>query len=619
LARDYATLWGSAGEYLGRVWYFRDITARRNEEEKVAFTDLVLKTQMEASLDGILVVDQTKTIVSFNRRIADIWNIPLADLAAGADDPVLKTVAASVKDPLSFVARVKYLYDHPGEDSQEEVETLDGRSLDRHSVTLWGPLQKYLGRAWFFRDITDRKRSEALELRMARFDVLTGLANRAVFVEALQQSIASAERGETGFAVLYLDLDRFKDVNDTLGHPAGDELLQAVADRLRARTRIADTVARFGGDEFAMIVSGIRDPTDAAILADKLIEALAVPFSIQGSDIHSGASIGIAAYGLDTTDAETLLSHADLALYRAKAEGRGGYRFFTGAMDTEAHTRVTLGAELRVAIDAGQLFLLYQPQVEIASGRITGLEALVRWRHPTRGILAPCLFVPVAEQMGIIAKLGHWVLLEACRQGKAWLDEGIPPVRLSVNVSALQFRASIALEADIAATLTQTGFPARLLELELTESVLMAASLEHGDFLERLRLRGVTVAIDDFGTGHSSLEYLRRFPSNRIKIARSFVTNLDNTPGDAAIVRATIGLARELEIDVIAEGVETQEQCDLLKKWGCGEVQGFHFARPLPTDGAANLLRAGKIPLMTNQLPPADGSNGTEPRARGSG
>jgi diguanylate cyclase (GGDEF)-like protein len=459
-------------------------------------------------------------------------------------------------------------------------------------VTLYGPSCKYLGRAWFFRDITERKRSEALAIRMARYDGLTELANRAVFVEAVQKSIEAANRGEAGFAVLYLDLDRFKDVNDTLGHPVGDGLLQALADRLRANTRVTDTVARFGGDEFAIVASGIRDSTDAAILADKLIEALAAPFSIQGNDIHAAASIGIAAYGPDAPDAETLLSRADLALYRAKSEGGGGYRFFTSAMDKEAHTRVTLGAELRVAIDSGQLFLLYQPQVEIASGRITGLEVVLQWRHPTRGILGPECFIPIAEQMGIIAKLGHWVLLEACRQGKAWLDAGIPPIRLSVNVSALQFRAPVALETDIAAALVQTGFPGRLLELELTEGVLKDARAEHGEFLQRLRLIGVTVAIDDFGTAHSSLEYLRRFPGNRIKIARNFVTNL-YTPGDAAIVRATIGLARELEIDVIAEGVETQEQCDLLKQWGCGEVQGFHFDKPLPAEEAEGLLRAG--------------------------
>jgi diguanylate cyclase (GGDEF)-like protein/PAS domain S-box-containing protein len=600
---DVVTLLGSAGEYLGRVWYFRDITERRKAERKLAFTALLLKTQMEASLDGILIVDETKSIISFNRRFCDIWKIPLATLAAGKDAAVLAALAASVKDPPGFVARVEYLYDHPGEDSQEELEAADGKAIDRYAVTLYGPSREYLGRAWFFRDITERKRAEALALRIARYDVLTGLANRAVFAESLQHSIAAADRGASGFAVVYLDLDHFKDVNDTLGHPVGDELLKAVADRLRANTRVTDTVARFGGDEFAIIISDIGDPADAAILADKLLAALAIPFSIQGSDVHSGASIGIATYGSEAADAETLLTHADLALYRAKSEGRGGYRFFTGKIDNEVHMRVALGAELRIAIDAGQLFLTYQPQVEIASGRIAGLEALVRWRHPKRGILGPSVIIPIAEQMGVIAKLEHWVLFEACRQGKAWLEEGVPPVRISVNVSALQFRAPEALEADIGTTLKQTGFPPHLLELELTESVLVDAAHEHNGLLQRLRLSGVSFAIDDFGTRYSSLEYLRQSPHNRVKIARSFVANLDIVPADAAIVRAAIGLARELEIGVIADGVETQEQCDLLKKWGCGEVQGFHFAQPLiavplMAEEAASLLRTGNAPLL---------------------
>jgi len=265
-------------------------------------------------------------------------------------------------------------------------------------------------------------------------------------------------------------------------------------------------------------------------------------------------------------------------------------------MDAEVQTRVTLGAELRIAVDKDQLFLMYQPQIAIDTGRITGMEALVRWRHPQRGVLGPGLFIPIAEQIGIIAKLGHWVLWEACRQGKSWLDAGIAPVRISVNVSALQFRTPVALEADITAALAQTGMPARMLELELTESVLMDASREHSDLLQRLRKTGVTVAIDDFGTGYSSLDYLRRYPSNRIKIAQNFVTKLETTPGDAAIIRATIGLARELNIDVIAEGVESQVQYDLLKEWGCGEVQGFLFARPLTAEDAAGVLRDGKFP-----------------------
>jgi diguanylate cyclase (GGDEF)-like protein/PAS domain S-box-containing protein len=445
------------------------------------------------------------------------------------------------------------------------------------------------------RDITARKAAAALALRMARYDVLTGLANRAVFVDALDRAIAQAKRGGKGFAVIYMDLDHFKDVNDTLGHPVGDLLLAAVADLLRANTRATDTVARFGGDEFAIVVADIANPADAAILADKLLGAFAVAFAVNGSDIHTGASIGIALYDADSPDAETLLSHADVALYRAKSEGRSGWRFFTEAMNRDVQSRVELGVELREAIEAGQLFLMYQPQVEVETGRITGLEALVRWRHPTRGVLAPDLFIPIAEQIGLIAKLGHFVLWAACRQAKTWREAGIAPVRIAVNVSALQFRTPAALEADITAALADTQMPAPLLELELTETVLMDASREHADVLERLRARGVTIAIDDFGTGYSSLGYLHRFPSSRIKIAQDFVKHLETTPDAAAIVRATIGLARELGLQVIAEGVETAAQAELLKRWGCNEVQGFHFARPLAVPDATAALRAGAV------------------------
>ncbi len=437
--------------------------------------------------------------------------------------------------------------------------------------------------------------SQAEALKVARYDVLTGLANRGVFVEALEEAIARARLGDNGFAVIYLDLDHFKDVNDTLGHPVGDELLRAVADRLRLNTRATDTVARFGGDEFAVIVADIKEPADVAIVADKLIKAIAAPFSIQGNEIHSGASIGIDLYGPDAKEAEVLLSHADVALYRTKSEGRGSYRFFTDAMDVEVRTRVTLGSELRAAIDADQLFLMYQPQVAIDSGRITGLEALVRWRHPERGLIPPDQFIPLAEKIGIVAKLGHWVLSTACTQAKAWLDAGVPPVRIGVNLSALQFKTPFTLERDILATLAEAGLPSRWLELELTETILMETFHEHSELLMNLRRSGITIAIDDFGTGYSSLDYLRRFPVDRIKIAQNFVRHLETGSGDVAIVKATIGLARELGIAIIAEGVETREQVRLLKAWGCGEAQGFYFARPLTDSEVVSVLREGTV------------------------
>jgi EAL domain-containing protein (putative c-di-GMP-specific phosphodiesterase class I) len=335
-----------------------------------------------------------------------------------------------------------------------------------------------------------------------------------------------------------------------------------------------------------------------------LISILAKPYSIQGNSIYSGASIGIDLYGPNACDAETLLSHADIALYRAKSEGRGSYRFFTEAMDAEVRMQVSLGTELHQALDSGQFYLEYQPQVAIDGARVIGVEALVRWRHPQQGILGPGRFIPVAEKSGVIVKLGHWVLLTACLQAKTWLDSGLKIGRIAVNLSAVQFQSPIALETDIADVLADTGLPPQLLELELTESVLMNASREHGDIILRLRRLGVTIAIDDFGTGYSSLDYLRRYPADRIKIAQNFVQRLESVPGDVSIVKATIGLAHELGINVIAEGVETREQLELLKNWGCKEVQGFYYAKPLAEEDVTILLRNGGI------LQPGSGSLG---------
>jgi diguanylate cyclase (GGDEF)-like protein/PAS domain S-box-containing protein len=572
----------------------QDITARKTAENKLHFANILLTTEMEASPDGILVVDANSNVISFNQRFVKMWSIPQAELNAGKDAALLEKVVSAVKDPQAFLARVRHLYANPGETGQDEFETADGRFIERHTVALPATADQEMGRVWFFRDISERKLAEAQALRTARYDGLTGLANRSVYVEALRQAISLAKRTGRSFAVIYLDLDHFKDVNDTLGHPVGDELLKAVAGRLRSNTREADIVARFGGDEFAVVAPDITEPADVAILADKLLKALAEPFALLGNDIHTGASIGIDLYGPEASDAETLLSHADVALYRAKAEGRGSYRFFTDSMDAEVRTRVTLGTELREAIDSDQLVLLYQPQVSTENGRINGLEALVRWHHPRRGVLGPDVFIPVAETIGVVAKLGHWVLWTACRQGKAWLDGGIDPVRIAVNLSALQFKTPRALEKDIVAALTETGLPPGLLELEITETVLMEASREHSGILARLRQLGVTIAIDDFGTGYSSLDYLSRFPVDRIKIAQNFVRNLETTPRNAAIVKATIGLARELSITVIAEGVETPKQVELLKGWGCSEAQGFYFAKPLSEPDVTAMLRTGR-------------------------
>ena len=434
--------------------------------------------------------------------------------------------------------------------------------------------------------------SEAEVLRMARLDALTGLVNRQVFMEAVQQAINRAERGDKAFAVLFVDLDHFKDVNDTLGHPAGDELLRVVAKRLQVTIRDTNRASRFGGDEFAVLADVTDEPVDAAILAERLIATIGAPFSVEGSDIRSGASVGIAIYERDHATPETLLSQADVALYQAKAEGRSRYCFFTPSMEAEVRNRVTLTAELQEAIATGQFFLEYQPQIDAETMRIIGVEALVRWRHPKRGVLSPAEFIPVAEKTGLIVAVDRWVKREACRQAKAWNDACTEPIVMSVNVSGAQFKRALELEKDVAIVLAKSGLSPRLLELELTETVLMEASQDQRDVLVRLRQGGVKLAIDDFGTGYSSLDYLRRFPVDRIKIAQVFVGRITYEPGSAAIVRATISLAKELGLVAIAEGVETEEQFKSLKGWGCPQMQGYYFARPLGSDDFFALLRS---------------------------
>ena len=444
-------------------------------------------------------------------------------------------------------------------------------------------------------DITERKKAEEQIAQMAHFDHLTGLANRRAFVDALKREISRVGRDEKKFAVLYLDLDHFKDINDTLGHPIGDLLLQSVAARLQAAIRITDTVARFGGDEFAVIDTDIKEPADAAVLADKVLNTIGAPLLVGADEIRTGASIGIAIYGAESPDAEMLLSHADVALYRAKAEGRGTYRFFTEAMDTEVRTRVILGAELGKAIVSGQLFLLYQPQVDADTGRVVGLEALVRWRHPERGLVSPGEFIPIAERSGMIVALGSWVMREACRQTRKWLDAGVTPTLIAINLSGLQFKTPLELEANLAAVLKETELPSSMIELELTESVLMEASGEHNDVLLRLRKAGFRLAIDDFGTGYSSLDYLRRFPVDRIKIAQNFIFGMMESSDNRIIVKAAIGLARELKLDVVVEGVETAEQLKMLRSWGCRTIQGYYYSKPLPGNEMTAILQDGGI------------------------
>jgi diguanylate cyclase (GGDEF)-like protein len=428
---------------------------------------------------------------------------------------------------------------------------------------------------------------------LAETDALTTLANRRVFTEQLEAVFAACKRGAPGFAVLYFDLDHFKDVNDTMGHLLGDALLRAVADRVKGALRNNDVVARFGGDEFAVLQHNVSDVAAAGKLAAKICRTVAAPYRIDGNEIHISASIGIAPYAPDITRPEAMMIQADLALYRAKEDGRNCFRFHSAELDREVEERVTITEDLRGALDRGEVELHYQPQVALASGQIVGMEALMRWNHPTRGLIPPAVFIPVAERTGLVLPLGRWALDEACRQMKEWQTRGIAPKLISVNVSALQFRVASDLERNIADSLARHGLVPDVLELELTESVLMEAVQQHSDCFDRLRRLGVRIAIDDFGTGYSSLHYLTAYRVNQVKIAQQLVSRVDSDSRNATVVRAAVRLACDLDIGCIAEGVETEAQAKFLLSAGCEYAQGYYFSRPVDAKRAAKLLEQG--------------------------
>jgi diguanylate cyclase (GGDEF)-like protein len=425
---------------------------------------------------------------------------------------------------------------------------------------------------------------------LARTDGLTGLANRRAFIEELARAFAGVARGDPPFAVHFVDLDGFKDINDTQGHAAGDALLKVVAERLGAAIRAGDRVARFGGDEFAILQTDVRESSAAGVLAGKMIEALNAPYSIEGVGLHVTASIGVALPSDEVVGPDAILVQADLALYRAKDGGRACFRFYSGELDQQVHLRVNLAEELRAAIGREELELHYQPQVEIRSGQIVGLEALVRWNHPTRGLLMPSIFVPIAERTGGIIALGQWVLARACRQLRQWENDGLSVPRLAVNVSGAQLKRPAEFERHVAESFALWGIRRDAIELELTESVLMEVTEKQSDTLERLKHLGASIAIDDFGTGFSSLKYLTTYPVRRLKIAHDLVAGITSDSRSAVVVRSTIRLALDLGIEFIAEGVERADQARFLLDAGCEYAQGYYYGRPMRADLVSRLL-----------------------------
>ena len=430
----------------------------------------------------------------------------------------------------------------------------------------------------------------SLMTHLAEHDVLTGLPNRLLLNDRLGQAIALAERHKSPIAVLFLDLDGFKHINDSLGHSVGDKLLQSIAARLADCVRAPDTVSRYGGDEFVILLSEVRHAEDAAVAARRLLEALAERCSVDRRDLHITASIGVSIYPDDGLDVETLIKNADTAMHQAKENGHDSCLFFGAGMNVRAVERQSIEEHLRSALQRDEFKLHYQPKINIETGAITGAEALIRWTHPIRGSVSPAQFIPVAEDCGLIVPIGDWVLREACAQARAWEDAGLPAITMAVNVSALQFKKPNFLE-DIYTALVETGLDPRYLELELTESALMTRAESTVSILSSLRGIGVRVAADDFGTGYSSLSYIRKFPLDSLKIDQSFIRQITTFPNETTLIRAIIGMGRSLNLRVIAEGVEEQDQLDFLKAHGCDEAQGYYFSPPVPAEQFEKLLR----------------------------
>ncbi|TPI68968.1 EAL domain-containing protein [Mesorhizobium sp. B3-1-3] len=566
----------------GWVSIYEDVTEERRAEAELKEQHRRFDAALANMSQGLLMYSAKGRLIVRNQRFLDLCNAKASDFALGMTHRQMldKLIRLGIFAPLEIdveVGKTRASLD-AGQSRSSYRELVDGRTL----FVLRRPLA---GGGWVatFEDVTERRRTEERMTHLAHHDTLTNLPNRSMFRDRLDQALGEAKP----LAIFSLDLDRFKAVNDTFGHPAGDWLLQCVAKRLQHSVRSSkDVVARFGGDEFAIIQFGIRSVADAEKLAKRIVEIVGKPYRDKGREMHVGVSLGIALYPGDGHDADTLLTNADMALYRGKSEGRNVYRFFEPGMDALMRERRALEADLEAALSRREFELDFQPILDIGSGRIVGAEALMRWRSPSRGLVSPENFIPVAEETGLIVQLGDWALRKACNVAANWP----PDMRMAVNVSAAQIKSG-GFARSVIAALAFSGLPANRLELEITETVMMDESDAVLKTLSQLRGLGVRIALDDFGTGYSSLGYLRRFPVDKIKIDRSFTSDLDKRD-TAAIVRTVIGLGAELGITVTAEGVETEAQLDMLRKAGCGEAQGYLIGVPAKAAEVSRLLRA---------------------------
>jgi diguanylate cyclase (GGDEF)-like protein/PAS domain S-box-containing protein len=562
----------------------QDITAERLIDEQLVLAASVF----ESSLNGILITDANARIIKVNRAFTEIMGY-CSEEVLGQKPGLFKSGYHDQDFYRKLWATLKLAGKWQGEiwDCRKNGEL----------VPLWqsisavhdcdGQVIRYIG---VFYDLSEQKRTEEHIHHLAYYDSLTDLPNRQLFIDRCELALEKVRRNHQSLAVLFLDLDRFKHVNDSLGHPVGDELLRAVAQRLKNTLRHGDTVARLGGDEFIVLLEDTGSHAVVENVARKILAGLDQPFMTQDHKLEIGTSIGISCYPEDGEDATALIKHADLALYQAKGQGRGNFQFYDVRLTERAKERLFLESELRDALKREELLVYYQPQFSLADDKLIGAEALLRWHHREHGIIPPDKFISIAEDCGLIVAIGEWVLRSACRQAKAWLDAGFDFQRVAVNLSGVQIERSDML-TTVRQVLADTGLAPKHLELEITETYIMQQAQRNIRIMEDLRALGVALAIDDFGTGQSSLGYLKRLPVDKLKIDRSFVMDIPHDSNDMAITRAIIALGHNLHLTVLAEGIETAEQSAFLKELGCDEAQGYYYSRPMDAAGCLRLLK----------------------------
>jgi PAS domain S-box-containing protein len=575
---------------------FRDITERKMAEQKLEESIMRFRRLSEAGFEGIVISEQG-IFVDANTRMAEMLGCAFSDLIGRKiSDFVAPESMDSVLDHIRSGSEERYeLFAKRKDGSIFPVEA-QGKSL---------PYEGRMLRITAIRDITKRKEAEEQIRYLAYYDSLTGLPNRTFYKELVSRALLLAKRHHWTIAIIFIDLDYFKRINDTLGHDIGDQLLLTVGNLVKTCIRKSDfiarsegdelenVVARLGGDEFIVLLNEIAHAQDASRVARRILKELARPFTLAGHEVFVTASIGIALYPLDGTDAESLLKNADVAMYHAKNQGRNNYQFYTKSMNATSLQRLDLENDLRKALDRGEFLLYYQPTVDVQTRTIIGAEALVRWKHPNKGMISPGEFIPLAEETGLIVPIGEWVLRTACSQNRAWQHAGNTPFRVAVNLSGRQFDQEGLIEV-VSNALRDTGLDPQYLELEITESTIMKNPEKAATTLQKLKGMGICLSIDDFGTGYSSLGNLRKFPIDTLKIDRSFVMNITTDSDDAAITTAIIAMAHSLKLGVIAEGVESEDQQSFLRERACDAVQGYLFSRPVPAEEFIKLVREKK-------------------------